>query len=396
MWCGVPASGTTSATSSPVGRRRRWWPASRRGGGPGGGVRPSAWSARWTVRRSPRSWPDEIRRTGVGSAGPGAIDRCPGSTWPSAPPSRSACSTCSPRPNSGPPPVPPTGRRWPMPWPTWSGTASGCVGCGRVRSTTWPPPGRWPPGSSTGPAAPSIPISIPTWWPPTSPRASTGPGRPSTVVGCSCTAGPPRPSTGPRCATTSPRRPAWPGTGGRRADGRSTGWTRCSVGCSPSGPRRSTSTPIGSGPRVRRGPAGPPSMPTGRTRSGVGTVDGLRSDWRRRAEDAGFAVSDLVRVVGHARALPGRPPVDPTALESGLEALVATRTRVSSRDLVAAVADAAPAGLGGAEAERRAAALGSGLRATRRAGVGGRPRRVGAVGRAPGATGPPRRRRARP
>ena len=91
------------------------------------------------------------------------------------------------------------------------------------------------------------------------------------------------------------------------------------------------------------------------------TVEGLRSVWRRRADDAGFAVSDLVRVVGHARALPGRLPVDPEALESGLEQLVATRTRVSSRDLVAAVADAAPAGLGGAEAERRAAALGSGL-----------------------------------
>lgn len=91
------------------------------------------------------------------------------------------------------------------------------------------------------------------------------------------------------------------------------------------------------------------------------TVDGLRSSWRRRADDAGFAVSDLVRVVGHARALPGRLSVDPVALESGLEQLVAARTRVSSRDLVAAVADAAPAGLGGAEAERRATALGSGL-----------------------------------
>ena len=91
------------------------------------------------------------------------------------------------------------------------------------------------------------------------------------------------------------------------------------------------------------------------------TVDGLRSDWRRRADDVGVAVSDLVRVVGHARALPGRPPVDPEELESRLGRLVATRTRVSSRDLVAAVADAAPAGLVGAEAERRAAALGSDL-----------------------------------
>src|SRR5665213_1935692 len=91
------------------------------------------------------------------------------------------------------------------------------------------------------------------------------------------------------------------------------------------------------------------------------TVDGLRSAWRRRADDAGFAVGDLVRVVGRARAQPDRHLVDPAALESGLEQLVATRTRVSSRDLVAAVADAAPAGLGGAVAERRAKALGSGL-----------------------------------
>src|SRR5665213_2303575 len=140
MLCGDPASGTTSVTSCPGGRRRRWWPASRQGGGPDGGVRPSAWSARSTVRRSPRSWPDAIRQTGVGSASPGAIDRCPGSTSRSAPPSRSVCSTCSPRPNSVPPPVPPTSRRWATPWPTWNVTASGCAGCGQVLDRTRPHP----------------------------------------------------------------------------------------------------------------------------------------------------------------------------------------------------------------------------------------------------------------
>ena len=91
------------------------------------------------------------------------------------------------------------------------------------------------------------------------------------------------------------------------------------------------------------------------------TVDGLRAEWRRRADDAGLAVGDLVRVVGRSRAQPGRHPVDPAALESGIERLVATRTRVSARDLVASVADAAPDGVGGAEAERWAAALGAGL-----------------------------------
>jgi conjugative relaxase-like TrwC/TraI family protein len=91
------------------------------------------------------------------------------------------------------------------------------------------------------------------------------------------------------------------------------------------------------------------------------TVDGLRTGWRHRAASMGLDLGDLVRVIGRERVLPVRHPVDPVGLESGLAHLAATRTRLTARDLVVAVADAAPGGLPGGGAERAAAALGAEL-----------------------------------
>jgi hypothetical protein len=85
------------------------------------------------------------------------------------------------------------------------------------------------------------------------------------------------------------------------------------------------------------------------------TVDGLRSEWRRRAAAIGVDTTDLVRVVG--RGAETRGAVDPELLDAGLGHLAATRTRVSARDLVAVVADAAPAGVAAIGAEQVASAL---------------------------------------
>jgi len=84
------------------------------------------------------------------------------------------------------------------------------------------------------------------------------------------------------------------------------------------------------------------------------TVDGLRSEWRRRAAAIGLDTTDLVRVVGRGAETGGA--VDVELLDAGLGHLAATRTRVSARDLVA-VADAAPAGVPASGAEQVASAL---------------------------------------
>ncbi len=66
--------------------------------------------------------------------------------------------------------------------------AGQAVGVRRVRSgevIRLPCHRRWPPvSSSTGPAAPWIPTSTPTWWRPTWPRGWTGAGRRWTAGGC--------------------------------------------------------------------------------------------------------------------------------------------------------------------------------------------------------------------
>jgi len=87
------------------------------------------------------------------------------------------------------------------------------------------------------------------------------------------------------------------------------------------------------------------------------TVDDLRVTWRRRLVDLGIDSGDLVRTVGRSRTGPCPPIVDAEAMRSGLEHLHANRTRVSVRDLVATIADAAPSGLPGGAAERVATVL---------------------------------------
>jgi conjugative relaxase-like TrwC/TraI family protein len=89
------------------------------------------------------------------------------------------------------------------------------------------------------------------------------------------------------------------------------------------------------------------------------TADELRSDWRRRASSFGLDTGALVRVVGR------RPPSDPTlvvdsgALADRLARLARDRTGVTDRDLVEAVADAAPHGVDGRQVRRAVAALGT-------------------------------------
>jgi hypothetical protein len=102
------------------------------------------------------------------------------------------------------------------------------------------------------------------------------------------------------------------------------------------------------------------------------TVDGLRSGWRRRAGIVGCDLGELVRVVGRDRELPTPSGVDSVGLEAALARLATTRSRLSGRDLVATVADAAPGGLPGGAAERVAAALGAQVPAIGRGGEGRR------------------------
>ena len=87
------------------------------------------------------------------------------------------------------------------------------------------------------------------------------------------------------------------------------------------------------------------------------TVDGLQAGWRRRLADVGIDPGELIGVVGRVRLSPEAPSVDAEALRSGLEWLGAHRSRLTPRDLVAVVADAAPGGLSGSAAVRGADAL---------------------------------------
>ncbi len=89
------------------------------------------------------------------------------------------------------------------------------------------------------------------------------------------------------------------------------------------------------------------------------TPDELRTDWRRRASSFGLDTRALVRVVG--RAPPSDPAlvVDAEALADRLARLTRDRARVTTRDLVEAVADAAPHGVDGRRARQAAVALGA-------------------------------------
>ena len=316
-----PEPGAEGACGAGCGRRLLPpRPRARPGGGDAGGRRvagavdragecgPRPGRDRWTVRRSPRSWPDGTRRTGV------ALRRSRGDRPVSgfdltfcAPKSVSVLHLLAPA-ELGAATGAAHGRRWPTPWPTSSGTVSGCVGVrsGAVQhlATTGAVAAGFvhrtsralDPHLHTHLVAANVAQGVDGSWSSLDSRRLFLHRRATEAVYRRLAAPPPHRA-----------RPAWPGTGGRRADGRSTGSTRCSAGCSPSGPRRSTSTPIGPGPRVRRGPAGSPSMPTGRTRSGAAPSTACGPDWRRRADDAGL---DRERPGPGGRAAPVPVPDD--------------------------------------------------------------------------------------
>jgi conjugative relaxase-like TrwC/TraI family protein len=88
------------------------------------------------------------------------------------------------------------------------------------------------------------------------------------------------------------------------------------------------------------------------------TDDGLQAAWRRRAADLGIDTSDLVDVVGRVRRAPVRDPVDGDVLQTRLRMLVELPGPIPGRDLVAAVADASPAGMTSADVERVAGQVG--------------------------------------
>jgi hypothetical protein len=90
------------------------------------------------------------------------------------------------------------------------------------------------------------------------------------------------------------------------------------------------------------------------------TVEGLRTDWRRRAADLGLDPAELVDVVGRAPRGQVREPVDREVLTARLQLLAGARGTVAERDLVAAVADAASGGLAAADVEQVAGVLGRG------------------------------------
>jgi len=88
------------------------------------------------------------------------------------------------------------------------------------------------------------------------------------------------------------------------------------------------------------------------------TVDGLRTRWRSQATDHGLDPSDLIDVVGRARLAPAHATPDGDAVVASLTAVLGTRRAVSERDLVAALAESAPAGVPGTWVERTAGSLG--------------------------------------
>jgi conjugative relaxase-like TrwC/TraI family protein len=88
----------------------------------------------------------------------------------------------------------------------------------------------------------------------------------------------------------------------------------------------------------------------------------LQAGWRGRLAAAGLDTGDLIDVVGRTRMSPVTAAVDADAFAAGIGRLAAHRARVTSRDLVAAISDAAPAGLPGGAAVRAADAVGVALR----------------------------------
>ncbi len=88
------------------------------------------------------------------------------------------------------------------------------------------------------------------------------------------------------------------------------------------------------------------------------TVEELRSAWHRRAADHDLDPADLVRVVGRARTVPVGAALDRDELSERLVMQAGRRTTLGTRDLVAAVADASPAGLASADLDAVVDALG--------------------------------------
>jgi conjugative relaxase-like TrwC/TraI family protein len=90
------------------------------------------------------------------------------------------------------------------------------------------------------------------------------------------------------------------------------------------------------------------------------TVEELRGQWRERAADFGYDLSDLSRVVGRSGRDPSGPrpeSIDTDRLQSGLALLAADRPTVSHRELVAAVASASTRGATAVELEGAATRL---------------------------------------
>jgi conjugative relaxase-like TrwC/TraI family protein len=118
--------------------------------------------------------------------------------------------------------------------------------------------------------------------------------------------------------------------------------------------------------------------------------DDLRSAWRRRAASMGIDVNDLVSVVGRAPLAGRGEELRAGDVVEGLVRSGATRGRLTARDHVTAVADAAPQGLDGRDVVRLAGAVGSALGSRRRDdGPGSWSGAIDPVGRVPGvARGP--------
>ena len=88
------------------------------------------------------------------------------------------------------------------------------------------------------------------------------------------------------------------------------------------------------------------------------TIESLQEGWRRRAADLGLDTRDLVRLIGRAGNELRRQGVDHSVLSAELERSTRPGRMVTTRDLVAAVADAAPSGLPSTAVEHVVAVLG--------------------------------------
>ena len=313
-------STTTSRTWCPAGPRG---PGGRRGAGrlDWGGCRgPRAGTDRSRPRSSPRSWPGGTHRVGPlrgpsGRAGRVRLrphllrtqvgERAAPAGAPGAGAAGGAAHAAAVAEALG---VPGAGRA----------SACAAVRSGEV-GRTWPPPGRWPVSSSTGPAGPSIPTSTPTWWRPTWPRGSTGAGR--RVDSRRLYAHLRR----AQAVYHARLRLELGGAAGRGVGGPSRpGWvtwsasTRCCAGSSRSGRPRWTSTATDGRDRRDRsaGPCRLPCRPSGQGPHGHRRA--LRAEWRRRAARFGFDLGDLSSVVGpgaEPRGRRSRRPADGLGLE---------------------------------------------------------------------------------